>query len=57
MSFIAGAHPPVLFMKCIASNQDVFEFHPCLVQEARSSGRVCKKSSFQGGLKVWRAKG
>lgn len=55
--FIARAHPPVLFMKCIASNQNVFEFHPCLVQEARSRGRVCKKCSFQGGSKVSRAEG
>lgn len=34
-SFIAGAHPPVLFMKCIVSNQNLFEFHPCLAREAR----------------------
>lgn len=38
-SFIAGAHPPVLFMKCIVSNQNLFEFHPCLAREARGERR------------------
>lgn len=33
-SFIARAHLPVLFMKCVAFNQNLFEFHPCLAHEA-----------------------
>lgn len=51
----AGAHPPVLFMKlwvrCVASNQNLFEFHPCLAHEARSRVGVLAKVLLPGLFK------
>lgn len=49
-SFIARAHPPVLFMKCVAFNQNLFEFHPCLAHEAGRCCRVWENVTFQGSL-------
>lgn len=49
-SFIARAHPPVLFMKCVAFNQNLFEFHPCLAHEAGRCCRVWEKCYFPGQL-------
>lgn len=57
MSFIARAHPPVLFMKCIASNQNLFDFHPCLAHEARCGTRflaeVLLPEQFKGDEGRW----
>lgn len=47
-SFIARAHPPVLFMKRVAFNQNLFEFHPCLAHDGGEVSQGLGECYFPG---------